>query len=210
MNDTAGESDERLGRRLRHAYADERDRTHQSLLVAWVAFGVTFGCLRLLTYAIRHGVGPFGDLSVGGAHLHHYVWGIGLLMAVGLASLIIDSPRYNPWLGLAYGIGSALVVDEFALLLDLRDVYWTREGRVSVDVAFGMLAVLGAYLSASTFWRRASREVVTSVRHQSGQQGGGNGAAADGGGHGAGQGGAHGGAAEAPQERDAAHPPRLG
>jgi hypothetical protein len=154
-----------LRRRLRDAYSAEVDRTHQSLLVAWIAFGLTFGALRALTYAIHHGVGPFGDLSVGGAHLHHYVWGIGLLMAVGLTSLIVDSPRYNPWLGLAYGIGCALVIDEFALLLDLRDVYWSAEGRVSVDAALVVIVVLGVYVSAATFWRRAANEVAHTLGH---------------------------------------------
>ena len=152
-----------LRRRLHDAYDQEIDRTRQSLLVAWLAFAVTFGAIRALTYAIHHGVGPFGDVSVGGAHLHHYVWGIGLLMAVGLVSLIVDSPRFNPWLGLAYGIGCALVIDEFALLIDLRDVYWSTEGRSSVDAALLVIAALGAYLSAATFWRRVTREVVHSI-----------------------------------------------
>ncbi|MCU1677115.1 MAG: hypothetical protein JWM93_1873 [Frankiales bacterium] len=155
-----------LRERLHAVYDEEVDRTHRSLLVAWVAFGVTFGLLRLLTYAIHHGVGPFGDISIGGAHLHHYVWGIGLLMLVGLVSLIVDTPAYNPWLGLAYGIGCALVIDEFALLLDLRDVYWSAEGRISVDAALLVMVVLGVYVTASAFWRRASREVASSVRHR--------------------------------------------
>jgi hypothetical protein len=151
---------ESLGGRIADAYHEEVDRTHRSLLLAWVGFAVTFGLLRALTYAIHEGVGPFGDISIGGAHLHHYVWGIALLMAVGLFSLIVDSPRYNPWLGLVYGVGSALVLDEWALLLNLRDVYWADEGRVSVDAAIGCLAVLGIYLSAASFWRRATREVT--------------------------------------------------
>jgi hypothetical protein len=155
-----------LRRRLLDVYDAQVDRTRQSLLVAWLAFAVTFGVLRALTYAIHHGVGPFGDVSVGGAHLHHYVWGIGLLMAVGLASLIVDSPRYNPWLGLAYGVGCALVLDEFALLIDLRDVYWTKEGRSSVDAALLVIAALGVYLSAATFWRRATTEVARSLRRR--------------------------------------------
>ena len=153
-----------LRSRLHDVYDAELDRTRQSLLVAWLAFAVSFGALRALTYAIHHGVGPFGDVSVGGTHLHHYVWGIGLLMAVGLASLIVDSPRFNPWLGLAYGVACALVIDEFALLIDLRDVYWSNEGRSSVDAALLVIATLGVYLSAATFWRGAAREVRRSLR----------------------------------------------
>ncbi|MDQ1703120.1 MAG: hypothetical protein QOF57_2372, partial [Frankiaceae bacterium] len=72
---------------------------------------------------------------------------------------------YNPWLGLAYGIGCALVIDEFALLLDLRDVYWSAEGRVSVDAALVVIVVLGVYVSAATFWRRAANEVAHTLGH---------------------------------------------
>lgn len=153
-----------LGDRISAAY-DEVDRTHRSLLLAWLAFGITFGLLRALTWSIQNDVGPFGDITIGGAHIHHYVWGILVLMGVGLFALVVDTPRYNPWLGTAYGIGCALIVDEWALLLELRDVYWSEEGRVSVDAAFLLIAVLGAYLSAATFWRRLTREVGHAVTH---------------------------------------------
>ncbi len=152
-----------LGHRIHDAYA-EVDRTHRSLLLAWVAFAVTFAILRALTYSIREGFGPFGDISVGSVHLHHYIWGIALLMLVGLVSLIVDSPRYNPWLGVLYGIGCALILDEYALLLRLEDVYWAEEGRVSVDVTLGVIAVAGVYVSAASFWRAVTREVGRSVR----------------------------------------------
>ncbi len=155
--------DDTLRHRLHDAY-EEVDRTHRSLLLAWIAFAVTFGLLRALTYSIKQGVGPFGDIAVGGVHLHHYVWGIALLMLVGFVSLVVDSPRYNPHLGVLYGIACALIIDEYALLLELRDVYWAEEGRISVDVALGVIAVLGIYVSAASFWRRVTREVGRSVR----------------------------------------------
>lgn len=158
-----------LPREISQAYAEELDRTHRSLLMAWLCFAVTFSFLRALTYAIHSHLGPFHDVAVGGLHVHHYVWGIGLLMAVGLVSLVVDSPRYNPWLGAAYGVGCALVVDEYALLLNLSDVYWAAAGRASVDVALGVIAVLGAYLTAAHFWNRATglllRAFVRTVRH---------------------------------------------
>jgi hypothetical protein len=146
------------------AYGEDVDRTHQSLLMAWVTFGVTFGLLRALTWAIHEQVGPFGNVAVGDVHVHHYVWGIGVLMGVGLVSLIVDTPRYNAWLGAAYGVGCALVVDEYALLLNLSDVYWARQGRVSVDLALGLLAVLGVYLTAAHFWHDVARLVLRAVR----------------------------------------------
>jgi hypothetical protein len=144
---------------VREAYSEEVDRTHQSLLMAWVAFGATFGLLRALTYAIRQDLLPWGNVVAGDVHLHHYLWGVGLLLLVGLVSLIVDTPRYNPWLGTAYGVGAALVIDEFALLLNLEDVYWEDEGQISVTVALAFVFVLGCYLLAASFWRRLGREV---------------------------------------------------
>jgi hypothetical protein len=41
----------------------------------------------------------------------------------------------------AYGAGAALTLDEFALWLNLEDVYWAKQGRESIDavVLFGTL-----------------------------------------------------------------------
>ncbi len=130
--------EQRLRTRLRAAYEDEIDRTHRSLLLAWAGFAVTFGLLRALTYGIRHDLVPWGNVTPGGLHIHHYVWGIGLLLLVGLISLVVDSPRYNPWLGLVYGVGAALVIDEFALLLNLRDV---QENVITLLPALGVASM---------------------------------------------------------------------
>jgi hypothetical protein len=83
-----------------------------------------------------------------------------------MVSLIVDSPRYNPVLGVLYGVGTALVVDEFALLLNLRDVYWTNEGRISIDLALTTIAVALIYFLAKAFWRRLSRELLRSLRRR--------------------------------------------
>ena len=152
--------------RVRRAYREEVDRTHRSLLNAAVAFAFTFGLLRLLTYGIRERWLPWGNVVAGDVHIHHYVWGVALLLVVGLMSLIIDSPRLNPLLGAAYGVAAALVIDEFALLLNLRDVYWTTEGRISVDVALGTMALAAIYFAATSFWRRLGRELVRGLRRR--------------------------------------------
>jgi hypothetical protein len=151
---------EHLAERVRDAYREEVDHTHQSLFNAAAAFTLTFAGLRGLTYAIRYHLLPWGDIVTAGVHLHHYVWGVGLLLVLGMVSLIVDSPRYNPLLGLLYGVATALVVDEFALLLNLRDVYWTKEGRLSVDVALCTIAVAAVYFTAKAFWQRLGHELV--------------------------------------------------
>jgi hypothetical protein len=152
--------------RVRTAYREEVDRTHRSLLNAAVAFAVTFALLRLLTYGIREEWLPWGNVVAGDTHIHHYVWGVALLLVLGLVSLVIDSPRLNPLLGAAYGVAAALVIDEFALLLNLRDVYWSNEGRISVDVALGTMALAAIYFAATSFWRRLGRELMARLRRR--------------------------------------------
>jgi hypothetical protein len=89
---------------------------------------VAFAGLRALTYSIRAGKGPFRNISVGGEHLHHYMWGIGLLSGVGVVAVRGEERhRRHPAVAVSYGTGLALIVYEFALLLDLRDVYRARK-----------------------------------------------------------------------------------
>src|SRR5659263_608764 len=68
--------------------------------------------------------------------------------------------RRHPLTAAAYGTGGALIADELALLIDLEDVYWAKEGRTSVDAAVGAIAVGGAYLAAAPFWHGAAREIA--------------------------------------------------
>jgi hypothetical protein len=137
------------------AYHEALDPVQRSTLVAWLAFTATFGGVRVLTYSIRAGRGPFHNLSLGGEHLHHYMWGIGMLTGVGGVALRgEDRHRRHPLVATAYGSGLALIVDEFALLLDLRDVYWAKQGRVSVDLAVGLIASAGSYVAGLPLLRR--------------------------------------------------------
>jgi hypothetical protein len=130
------------------------DPCQRSVLVSWLAFTGTFAAVRGVTSSIRAGRGPFSNLSVGGEHLHHYMWGIGLLAGVGAVAIRGDErARRHPVVAVCYGSGLALVVDEFALLLDLRDVYWARQGRISVDLGIGGIAAVGSYFAARPFVR---------------------------------------------------------
>jgi hypothetical protein len=114
------------------------------LLLCLGAFVVTFILTRVITRMIRAGVGPFkNNVSASGLHIHHAVPGI-LLLILG-ALMAIRGPD-SPWFeiaGVIIGIGTSLILDEFALILHLEDVYWTDEGRVSVELAGLTAACIG-------------------------------------------------------------------
>ncbi len=138
-----------LPRDVRAVYHEDLDPSERSALLSWLAFTVTFGAVRGITHAIKDGKGPFGNLSVGGEHLHHYMWGIGLITGVGGVAVHGEEQwRRHSTVALAYGTGLALIVDEFALLLDLKDVYWAKQGRISVDVGIGLSSVAGTFFAS--------------------------------------------------------------
>jgi hypothetical protein len=156
-----------LARDVRDAFHSELDAGQQSALISWLAFTTTFAAVRGITYSIREGKGPFGNMSVGGEHLHHYMWGIGLLTGVGGVAVRGDEKRRrHPGTAVAYGSGLALIMDEFALLLDLKDVYWAKQGRVSVDLAVGGIAAAGSYFAALPVLRKLRKSRILPGRPQ--------------------------------------------
>jgi hypothetical protein len=114
-----------------------------------VAFIATFVITRWIVRSIRKGTGHLKDNVVGGLHIHHAVPGVILMVAGGLGGLAAEATAWRAIAGVGFGIGLALVLDEFALILHLQDVYWTEEGRTSVDAvllagAVLVLVVIGA------------------------------------------------------------------
>ena len=116
------------------------------LFLCAVAFLLTFATTRTIVRSIRAGRGPFRNISAGGTHVHHVVPGTILMVSGGMLALADVSPGSNALSGVLFGIGLALVLDEFALILHLNDVYWEAEGRVSVDAVFLVAGVLGLLL----------------------------------------------------------------
>jgi len=154
----------RLRKGIRAAYQKHVDFRRAAALRMWLAFVITFVFLRALTYGIRYHLLPVGNIvTSGGLHIHHFVWGILLLLIVGFLGITLWTERLHPWLAIAFGIGAALVIDEFALWLNLRDVYWAKQGRMSVDVAIIVAALLGLYYAAYRFWRAAAKELREAI-----------------------------------------------
>ncbi|GAC69275.1 DUF2254 domain-containing protein [Gordonia soli] len=117
-----------------------------------VAFVLTFLFIRFSVRMIRAEVSWWpGNVTPGGVHMHHEFFGVILMLLSGFALVALanfETPIANCVLASFFGIGSALVLDEFALILHLRDVYWEEEGRSSIDavfvaVAIGLLFLLG-------------------------------------------------------------------
>jgi hypothetical protein len=117
----------------------------------------SFALVRISTWGIRDSWGPFRNVSVGGRHIHHFVPGIVLAFASGTAALLTDDDALEDRLAIPMGAGMGLTFDEAALLLDLRDVYWTREGLLSVQLSLGATAILSIAILTQRMLRRGER-----------------------------------------------------
>jgi hypothetical protein len=121
-------------------------------------FTGSFAAVRLSTWGIRSGWWPFGNVHVRGRHVHHFVPGILLAFGSGGAALITESQELETFLAFPFGAGIGLTFDEAALLLELEDVYWTRQGLLSVQLSLGLTGVLGATILGLRMLRRGERE----------------------------------------------------
>ena len=123
------------------------------LFCFFVAFVLGFGFIRLSVRLIRAQVRWWpGNVTTGDVHVHHMVFGVVFMTVGGVTELA--APLYSlGWRSAAaalFGLGTALVLDEFALILHLRDVYWSNEGRVSVDAVFAAAGVTALLLMGIT------------------------------------------------------------
>ncbi|HEY6470215.1 MAG TPA: hypothetical protein VI434_10630 [Candidatus Dormibacteraeota bacterium] len=150
----------------RRAFKDTR---RERLFLSSVSFFATFAATRGITHAIKDGVGPFHNLSANGKHLHHLVFGIAGLLGSGYLWLIhVEQNRTGEgddalakFNSVLYGGASALTLDEFALWLDLADVYWTKQGRASVDAVM----LFGGVLSIGLWGQPFFKELIKEIRH---------------------------------------------
>lgn len=133
---------------------DIMGRGRLPLLCCLIAFIVTFFVTRTFTRLIRHWAGTERppqwwqprNIQIGSKHVHHVVVGVVMVMISGvlLISLSITGNETEfTAIAIIFGIGAALVLDEYALILHLSDVYWEEDGRTSVDAVFAAVAVGG-------------------------------------------------------------------
>ena len=121
----------------------------------FLAILVTFLLTRTVTRLIRSGAGGragLGNIRIAGNHVHHQVFGILIIIGTGIV-LVSKAPR-GAGLDVAaavFGAGIGLTVDEFALWLHLEDVYWSHEGRKSVDAIFCVLVITGTLIGGAEF-----------------------------------------------------------
>jgi hypothetical protein len=131
------------------------DRPRRRLFVASVSFFLTFAGVRAVVYAVLHHIPPFHFIiQASGRHIHHLVFGIIILLLVGYGWLADfgtgeddSSLLLSRLMSILYGVGAALTLDEYALWLNLKDVYWAPEGRASIDAVI----LFGALLAASAW-----------------------------------------------------------
>jgi hypothetical protein len=147
-----------IGRGYRHHIVDAGKE--QSLWVL-IAFLATFVVVRIITHAIRAGRGKFRNVKVGSTHVHHMVPGILLLIITGYLANALHFRAGRTTVAIFFGIGAALTLDEFALWIHLKDVYWQKQGRRSVDIVIIAASIAGLVLLGFGFWR----DVIRAVGH---------------------------------------------
>jgi hypothetical protein len=159
---------ERDVRSLYYKYFEDRRKERQ--LFSTGAFFVTFATVRGITHAIRAERGPFKNVhGPGGKHIHHMTFGIIGLLTVGYLWLleigISEGRNASRVTSSVYGSGAALTLDEFALWLNLEDVYWTKQGRESIDA----VVLFGSLLSLSVLGKGFLVDLFRGTRPQRGE-----------------------------------------
>ena len=140
----------------------ETPRRENALFNLLGSFALSFSMARGITYLLRRrpAFGPFRSLRIGRRHIHHFVPGILLAFGSGAAAILTDNEEIEPRLALVFGTGMGLTLDESALLLELDDVYWSREGVLSVQIALAAMALISATALGMRFLRRGEAVVL--------------------------------------------------
>lgn len=137
------------------------------LLLALLSFVLSFLVTRVITRLIRAGRGPFKNITPGGLHVHHVVPGVVLVIIGGFGAVGSGGHSFGAGLSaVLFGLGAGLVLDEFALILHLDDVYWSEQGRKSVEIVVLTAAVVALVLGG--FLPFGVNELSPDERHSRG------------------------------------------
>lgn len=142
------------------------DTGRQPQLFLLIMFLGTFGFIRTSAHLIRKGVSwwPGNVNTKSGLHIHHLVWGIILLIIIGYISIGIHLPSPGrEILAIFFGVGMGLTLDEFALWLNLDDVYWSEKGRQSIDAVIIAGTLLALLLLGLNFWYGVGQAIVLAL-----------------------------------------------
>ena len=148
--------------RVARAGYREGSTRENSMFNLLTSFAATFILVRSITFTLRSksSFGPLRNVRVGRRHIHHFVPGIVMAFAAGAAGIVTRNEEIEPWLAVPFGVGMGLTLDESALLLELEDVYWNREGLLSVQITLAVMAMLGALAIALRFLWRGEQVVL--------------------------------------------------
>ena len=133
-----------------------------ALFNLFASFVISGLASRAIAYGLRsrRRLGPFRTVRVGRRHIHHFVPGIVLAFVSGAVAIVTRDQDLEPKLALLFGAGMGMTMDEAALLLELDDVYWTEEGLLGVQIAAGLVGLLGALAIGLRFLRRGEAQVL--------------------------------------------------
>jgi hypothetical protein len=150
------------------------DTGRETQFLFFISFLISFGFIRTSAHMIRAQVSWWpGNVEVGGTHIHHLVWGILLLLISGWIGVALHPG--DPWRDIAavlFGIGTGLTLDEFALWLNLKDVYWSKQGRRSIDAVLVAAGFTGVLLVGFQGWVHAATDVEDGIFAVAGAIGG--------------------------------------
>jgi hypothetical protein len=142
------------------------DTGRETEFLFFISFLLTFGFIRTSAHMIRAQVSWWpGNVKVGGTHVHHLVWGILLVLICGYVGVAIHPG--DPWrdiVAVLFWVGTGLTLDEFALWLNLKDVYWSKEGRASIDAVMIAAAISGMLLVGLRSWIDVTAQVENAVQ----------------------------------------------
>jgi hypothetical protein len=126
------------------------DAGKQAIFFLLLSFLIAFTLARLYTRLAR--IYGWGSASVGGVHLHHAVPGLVCVLLAGTLSFTVwgDGTPAREVIAILFGVGAGLVLDEWALIFYLRDVYWSQEGRSSIDAVIMGTLTAGVLLVISS------------------------------------------------------------